>query len=134
MPHDVNQEHQGWEYTESRLMQARRAGWHFQVTPLNLLLLLCGLVINGLRAAQKAKENDTKFSFKFFVKDNWITIALTMITGFVSLVMAPDVMKSLEVTANEDSAFYSIHALISGIIPAYLLDELIKPYKKGKQN
>ena len=33
MPHDVNQEHQGWEYTESRLMQARRAGWHFQVTP-----------------------------------------------------------------------------------------------------
>ena len=33
MPHDVNQEHQGWEYTESRLMQARRAGWYFQVTP-----------------------------------------------------------------------------------------------------
>jgi hypothetical protein len=40
-----------------------------QLTPLNLLLLFCGLVINGLRAAQKAKENDTKFSFKFFVKE-----------------------------------------------------------------
>ena len=103
-----------------------------QLTPLNLLLLFCGLVINGLRAAQKAKENDTKFSFKFFVTDNWITIALTMITGFVSLLMAPDLMKALGVSANEDSAFYSIHALISGIIPAYLLDELLKPYKKGK--
>jgi hypothetical protein len=33
MPHDVKQGHQGWESTESRLMQARRAGWIFQVTP-----------------------------------------------------------------------------------------------------
>lgn len=101
-----------------------------QLTPLNLLLLFCGLVINGLRAAQKAKETDTKFSFKFFVKDNWITIVLTMITGFVSLLMAPDVMKTLGVTASEDSAFYTIHALVSGMVPAYLLEKLLKPYKK----
>ena len=33
MPHDVKQEHQSWESTESRLMHARRAGWFFQVTP-----------------------------------------------------------------------------------------------------
>lgn len=33
MPHDVKQEHQGWEQVESRLMQARRHGWFFQVTP-----------------------------------------------------------------------------------------------------
>jgi hypothetical protein len=33
MPHDVKQGHQGWETTESRLMQARRHGWHFLVTP-----------------------------------------------------------------------------------------------------
>ena len=32
-PHDIAQKHQGWESTESRLMQARRAGWHFQITP-----------------------------------------------------------------------------------------------------
>lgn len=32
-PHDITQKHQGWEHAESRLMQARRAGWHFQVTP-----------------------------------------------------------------------------------------------------
>ena len=33
MPHDVKQEHQGWEQVESRLTQARRHGWFFQVTP-----------------------------------------------------------------------------------------------------
>jgi hypothetical protein len=33
MPHDVKQKHQGWEQAESRLMQARKAGWFFTVTP-----------------------------------------------------------------------------------------------------
>jgi len=32
-PHDIDQKHQGWEHTESRLMQARRHGWHFQMVP-----------------------------------------------------------------------------------------------------
>ena len=33
MPHDVKQEHQGWEHTESRIVQARKHGWFFMVTP-----------------------------------------------------------------------------------------------------
>jgi len=33
MPHDVNQKHQGWEHAESRLMQARKHGWIFQMVP-----------------------------------------------------------------------------------------------------
>ena len=33
MPHDVKQQHQGWEHTESRIMQARKHGWHLQVIP-----------------------------------------------------------------------------------------------------
>lgn len=32
-PHDIDQKHQGWEHTESRLMQARKYGWHFQMVP-----------------------------------------------------------------------------------------------------
>jgi hypothetical protein len=32
-PHDISQKHQGWEQAESRLMQARKAGWFFQITP-----------------------------------------------------------------------------------------------------
>lgn len=33
MPHDVTQKNQNWEMAESRLMQARKAGWIFQITP-----------------------------------------------------------------------------------------------------
>ncbi len=32
-PHDVDQKHQGFEHCESRLMQARRYGWHFILVP-----------------------------------------------------------------------------------------------------
>jgi len=32
-PHDIAQKHQGWEHAESRLMQARKAGWNFIITP-----------------------------------------------------------------------------------------------------
>jgi len=32
-PFDITQSHQSWEQAESRLMLARKAGWHFQVTP-----------------------------------------------------------------------------------------------------
>ena len=32
-PHDILQKHQGYEHCESRIIQARRAGWNFQVTP-----------------------------------------------------------------------------------------------------
>jgi phage terminase large subunit len=33
MPHDVDQKQQGWEHCESRLMQARKHGWHLQMVP-----------------------------------------------------------------------------------------------------
>ena len=33
MPHDVKQEHQGWEHTESRLTQARKHGWQLMQVP-----------------------------------------------------------------------------------------------------
>ena len=32
-PHDIDQKHQGWEHAESRLMMARKHGWHFQMVP-----------------------------------------------------------------------------------------------------
>jgi len=32
-PHDVSQKHQGFEHAESRLTQARKYGWHFNVLP-----------------------------------------------------------------------------------------------------
>ena len=69
-PHDIDQKHQGWEHTESRLMQARRYGWHFQRVPkvsfedgieairylfprLRIDKLNCDLAIRALREYQR---------------------------------------------------------------------------------
>jgi len=89
MPHDVRQEHQGWEQTESRLTQARKAGWNFQVTPkvnfedgieavrymfprVRIDKNNCALGLRGLREYQRLyKENQGVYSKKPL--DNWAT-------------------------------------------------------------
>lgn len=69
-PHDIDQKHQGWEHAESRLMQARKYGWHFQMVPkmsfedgieaaryllprLRLDKVNCDLVVRALREYQR---------------------------------------------------------------------------------
>jgi len=87
MPHDVRQEHQGWEHTESRITQARRHGWHLQVTPsvnfedgieairyvfprLRLDKMNCNLGLRALREYQRLyKENAGIYSKRPL--DNW---------------------------------------------------------------
>ena len=86
-PHDIDQKHQGWEHTESRLTQARKHGWHFQMVPkvafedgieavrymfprLRIDKLNCQLLLRALREYQREyKENKGIFSDKPL--DNW---------------------------------------------------------------
>ena len=89
MPHDVKQEHQGWETVESRLMQARKAGWFFQVTPkvnfedgiecMRYILPKtridknnCQIGIRALREYQR-EYDDAKACYKPKPLDNWAT-------------------------------------------------------------
>jgi phage terminase large subunit len=72
-PHDIDQKHQGWEHAESRLIQARKHGWHFQVVPkvnfedgieavrymfprLRIDKLNCNLLIRACREYQRAYD------------------------------------------------------------------------------
>lgn len=99
------------------------------LTPFNIFLLLCGLIINALYALQKAKKDDRTFSLGYYLKDNWVSMLLTMITGLVCLILAKDLISVLGITVANGSSFYSLHALICGIIPQYFIDKLIKLYK-----
>lgn len=89
MPHDVNQAHQGYEQVESRLMQARRHGWHFQVTPkvnfedgieairyvlpkLRIDKNNCQLGIRALREYQR-EYDEQRCCYKSKPLDNWST-------------------------------------------------------------
>ena len=86
-PHDINQKHQGWEHAESRLIQARKHGWHFQVVPkvnfedgieatrylfprLRVDKINCSLWVRAMREYQRLyKENMGVFDKKPL--ENW---------------------------------------------------------------
>lgn len=89
MPHDVKQAHQGWEQAESRLMMARKHGWHFQVTPkvnfedgieairyifqkLRVDKLNCSIGIRALREYQR-EYDEQRACYKAKALDNWST-------------------------------------------------------------
>lgn len=89
MPHDIKNAHQGWEQVESRLMQARRAGWFFQVTPkvnfedgieavryiyprLRIDKNNCSIGIRALREYQR-EFDELKACYKPKPLDNWAT-------------------------------------------------------------
>jgi hypothetical protein len=86
-PHDIDQKHQGWEHTESRLMQARKHGWHFQMVPkvafedgieavrylfprMRIDKLNCDLAIRALREYQREFKED-KGIYEKKPLDNW---------------------------------------------------------------
>jgi phage terminase large subunit len=86
-PHDIDQKHQGWEHTESRLMQARKHGWHFQMVPkvafedglesvrymfprLRIHKVNCSLAIRALREYQRSYD-EVKARFDPRPLDNW---------------------------------------------------------------
>ncbi len=88
-PHDIDQKHQGWEHAESRLMQARRYGWHFQIVPkmafedgieavrylfprMRIDKVNCDLAIRALREYQRLFKEDTG-AYDKKPLDNWAT-------------------------------------------------------------
>lgn len=89
MPHDINQAHQGWEQAESRLMIARKHGWHFNVTPklnfedgieamryifpkLRIDKLNCSIGIRAIREYQR-EYDESRSCYKSKPLDNWST-------------------------------------------------------------
>lgn len=87
MPHDVDQKHQGWESTKSRLQIAREHGWHFKITPkidfedgiesmrfifprIRIDKNNCALGLRAMREYQR-EYDETKACFENKPLDNW---------------------------------------------------------------
>ncbi|MGQ0829878.1 MAG: hypothetical protein ACT4ON_15945 [Bacteroidota bacterium] len=95
----------------------------------NILLLFCGITIKFLYAVKKQQRQGKPFLIGFFLKDNLIEIALTLVAGFASLIMSDDMIKLLGVQAADGSPFYSAHAFISGIAPLFVIGKIMKLVK-----
>lgn len=96
------------------------------LTLLNITLLFCGFIIKFLYAIQKQKRQKLPFQIGFFFKDSWVSIALTLVAGFASLLMADDIVKMLHIQAEDNAPFYTIHALLSGIVPLFFIEKILK--------
>ena len=86
-PHDIDQKQQGWEHCESRLMQARKHGWHFQMVPrvsfedgieavrfmlprVRINNPVCDLLVRAVREYQR-EWDEVKGRYKPKPLDNW---------------------------------------------------------------
>ena len=86
-PHDIDQKHQGFEHCESRLMQARKYGWHFHMVPkvsfddgieaarymfprIRMDKVNCALAMRALREYQR-EYDEVKARFDPKPLDNW---------------------------------------------------------------
>jgi hypothetical protein len=96
------------------------------LTGTNILLLFCGIIIHFLYAVKKQQRLGKQFLIGFFLKDNRVEIALTLIAGFASLIMSDDIIKLLGIQAEDGSPFYSAHAFISGIAPLLIIRKIMK--------
>jgi hypothetical protein len=89
MPHDVAQKHQGFEHAESRLIQARKHGWIFQMVPkvnfddgieavryvlprIRIDKMNCALAIRALREYQRLWD-EVNACYAKKPLDNWAT-------------------------------------------------------------
>ena len=86
-PHDIDQKQQGWEHCQSRLMQARQAGWQFLMVPkvnlddgieamrymfprVRINKGMCDLLVRGLREYQRVFD-EVKGCYKRDPLENW---------------------------------------------------------------
>lgn len=97
-----------------------------QLTITNIALLLCGIALKFLFTLLGIKKEKKHFSLGFFIKDNWIVIAITIIGGFASLLMADDLVTYLGVYSTTGAPFFKIHAFLSGFLPMVILSKIQK--------
>jgi hypothetical protein len=99
------------------------------LTVLNIFLLFNGLVIHFIYSYLKKKKQDVKFLMGFYIQDNILQFIATIIAGISSLLMAEDIAGLMHIQTEEGSPFYAMHAFISGLLPMFFINRIIKLLK-----
>lgn len=101
------------------------------LTFVNVLMLILGLSLHILVSMKKAVlDNDEEFSLGYFLSDNWISLLIGVITGFVSLFFADTLITFLGLYADPDAAFYGLHSFLSGYLGREWIFRVIDKIKK----
>ena len=103
------------------------------LTLINVILLFNGLLIHFIYAILKQKKQDIKFSLGFYIKDNWLQAIATIVCAASSLIMADDIAQLMHIQTADGSPFYSAHAFISGLIPMFFINKIVKLFKASPE-
>lgn len=83
------------------------------LTVLNICLMLLGFLLQILVTVQKAiKAKD--FSFMVWLKANAFEAVISLLCGFIGLLLADDIIRMLGAVALPDAPMYLVHAFICG--------------------
>lgn len=108
---------------------------HLSVETITLALL--GLIIHEMIKFMIRKKKDTKFSFSFWIKDNWMSVVLSVACTFSLLLMLDDITNYFNIQTEENSSIESILAFTFGYLNQSLIKNIIGIFKNifsGKSN
>ncbi|GEM_PF-4180235 len=103
------------------------------LTLLNFLLCFNGLVIHFIYSVIKQKKQDLKFSMGFYIQDNALQSIVTIIAAISSLIMADDIARIMRIVTIDGAPFYSIHSFISGLLPMFFINKVMKIFKASPE-
>lgn len=101
------------------------------LTLVNVVLAICGLVIHELFRV-KNRHNKEKFSFSYWIKNNVISVVLSLISTLAILLMLEDVTKFLGIVAEDGSMFERMAAFLAGYSNQSLIKNIVSFFKKKK--
>lgn len=93
------------------------------LTSFNIMLAVAGIVLHVLMKIQPHLRKKT-FNWSMFVKDNLLTVIMSIIATFVLIVLSEDVLKLLGIEYTEGTI--SLMAFTAGYLNQSLLRNVMK--------
>lgn len=103
------------------------------LTIINFLLCFNGLVIHFIYSIIKQKKQNLKFSLGFYIQDNALQSVVTTVAAISSLIMSDDIARVMQIVTIDGAPFYSLHSFISGLLPMFFINKVMKIFKASPE-
>jgi|GEM_PF-3896733 len=102
---------------------------HF--TPTNIVLVVLGVLIHALILVQQ-RRSASKISIKYWLKNNWVSSVMGLLSAIALLMMADDVISLMGIQAVDGGSFYKIYAFIVGYSGNSIIKHVIGMFGRAK--
>lgn len=93
----------------------------------NIILTICGLLIYTGMTYQNRRNKNVKFSFGYWIQDNWMKVVLSVVSAFTILLFLDDLMDWMGLKDHEHlGRFERMTALFAGLLNYAVIEHLYK--------